>query len=86
MKKIIFLFALTIGISGIVRAQNESDEFTKIRQSIRENVSKEMIGWTSHAVEPIEGSRDVLIEQWELGDIIVKIAVVTLPQIRTIEK
>jgi hypothetical protein len=34
-----------------------------------------MQGWTYRSIEPIQGSRNVIIQQWQLNDIIVSIAV-----------
>ena len=79
MKKTAVAFLALLGIFGIIQAQNDLDELSKIRKLLRDNVMKEMPAWTNRSVEPIEGSQDVLIEQWESGDIIVKIAVTKYP-------
>ncbi|HEX7722502.1 MAG TPA: hypothetical protein VF397_10115 [Pyrinomonadaceae bacterium] len=31
---------------GVIEAQSDSDELIKIKESVKENVSKEMHGWT----------------------------------------
>ena len=58
-----------------VRAQGEQDQLANIGNLAKEKISKEMHGWTYHAIQPIEGSQLVVIQQWEQGDILVKIAI-----------
>ena len=60
---------------GVIQAQSDSDELIKIKESVKENVSKEMHGWTYRSTEPIQGSRNVIIQQWQVNDIIVSVAV-----------
>src|SRR2546423_11624293 len=60
---------------GVIPAQSDSDELIKIKESVKENVSKEMHGWTYRSIEPIQGSRNVIIQQWQVNDIIVSVAV-----------
>jgi len=60
---------------GAIQAQSDSDELIKMKESVKQNVSKEMQGWTYRSIEPIQGSRNVIIQQWQLNDIIVSVAV-----------
>ena len=60
---------------GAIQAQSDSDELIKIRESVKDEVSKQMKGWTYRSIEPIQGSRNVIIQQWQLNDIIVSVAV-----------
>ena len=34
-----------------------------------------MPGWTHRSVTPIEGSKNVIVDQWEAGNVIVRVAV-----------
>jgi hypothetical protein len=60
---------------GVVQAQSDSDELIKIKESVKENVGKEMHGWTYRSIEPIQGSQNVIVQQWQLNNIIVSVAV-----------
>src|SRR3989440_3025168 len=75
MKKAAIAFLLLPVLLGVTKAQSDSDELIKIKESVKENVSKQMQGWTYRSVEPIQGSRNVIIQQWQLNDIIVSVAV-----------
>ncbi len=59
----------------VVTSKTDSDDLIKIKESVKENVGKEMHGWTYRSIEPIQGSRNVIIQQWQLNDIIVSVAV-----------
>jgi hypothetical protein len=72
--------ALMVGIAMLVAfatvdAQSESEELAKIKDSVKHEVSKEMKGWTYRSVQPTQGSSGVIIQQWYLNDIIVKVAI-----------
>ncbi|MGZ8845519.1 MAG: hypothetical protein ACXW3C_03555 [Pyrinomonadaceae bacterium] len=60
---------------GNVHAQSDSDEMDKLKQSVKKVVSKEMEGWTYKSVQPTQGSEGVIIQHWQLNDIIVKVAI-----------
>lgn len=71
---------LMIGVAlvvllGTAQAQSDPDELARVKGSVREKVSKEMQGWTYLSIEPIQGSKGVIIQQWQLNDIIVSVAV-----------
>jgi len=72
--------ALMIGIAMLVafatvEAQSESEELAKIKDSVKQEVSKQMQGWTYRSVQPTEGSSGVIIQQWYQNDIIVTVAI-----------
>jgi hypothetical protein len=64
-----------ICLLGVVQAQSDSDELIKLKESVKDNVGKQMHGWTYRSIEPIQGSRNVIVQQWQLNDIIVSVAV-----------
>jgi len=66
--------ALLIAL-GTVHAQSDSDEMDKLKHSVKKVVGKEMEGWTYKSVQPTQGSSGVVIQQWQLNDIIVKVAI-----------
>ena len=74
MRLVIVSVALAC-LLGLIQAQSDSDELIKIKESVKENVGKQMHGWTYRSIEPIQGSRNVIIQQWQLNDIIVSVAV-----------
>ena len=57
-----------------VQSQSNQDELARVKESVKTEVSKNMKGWTYRSVEPIQGSQS-LIQQWQLNDIIVKVAI-----------
>jgi len=74
MKPLMIGVALLIAL-GSVHAQSESEELVKINDSVKLEVSKRMQGWTYRSVQPTQGSSGVVIQQWYLNDIIVKVAI-----------
>jgi hypothetical protein len=71
---------MTVGVAlacllGMIQAQSDSDELINIKESVKENIGKEMHGWTYRSIEPIQGSKNVIVQQWQLNDIIVSVAV-----------
>jgi hypothetical protein len=57
-----------------VQSQSNQDELSRVKESVKNEVSKDMRGWTYRSIQPIQGSRSV-IQQWQLNDIIVKVAI-----------
>jgi hypothetical protein len=91
MKKIVALVVLSLVLLGAAQAQSDQeqkdlDELANIGKSLEEKISKEMPGWTHHSIEPIQGSQRVIIQQWELGDIVVKIAITKYRKLEQAER
>ena len=74
MRYLITSIALLMGLSA-VPAQSNDDELALIKESVRDKVSKQMKDWTYRSVQPIQGSKDVIIQQWQLNDIIVSVSI-----------
>ena len=74
MKRIVVGLVL-LWSCATVQAQAVSEQLAKIGDEAKEKISKEMPGWACRSIEPIEGSKNVIIQHWELGDIAVKIAI-----------
>ncbi|HMG76140.1 MAG TPA: hypothetical protein VK582_21745 [Pyrinomonadaceae bacterium] len=74
MKTIGIGLVFLLVLFATAQAQTDSDEFVRIRKSLKDKITKEMPGWTHRSIEPIEGSQGVIIQQWESGNIVVKIA------------
>lgn len=72
--------ALTIAASLLlifvpVKSQSNQDELARVKESVKQEVSRHMKGWTYKSVEPIQGSQNVIIQQWQQSDIIIKVAI-----------
>ncbi len=74
MKAIMICIAMLV-VLATVDAQSESEDLAKIDHSVKDEVSKQMQGWTYRSVQPTQGSSGVIIQQWYLNDIIVKVAI-----------
>ena len=74
MKRIVVGLVL-LWSCATAQAQAVSEQLAKIGDEAKEKISKEMAGWAYHSIEPIEGSKNVIIQQWELGNMAVRISV-----------
>jgi len=75
MKRLsIGLFILFL-LMGPVQAQRNSEKLDKLKQILTDKLGSDMPGWTHRSVTPIEGSKNVIVDQWEAGNVIVKVAV-----------
>jgi hypothetical protein len=68
------LFAILILLVSTSLAQ-ERPELDELDQKIQRHFEKASPGWKHERVEPIEGSKNVLIEFWSLGNRKVKISI-----------
>src|SRR6266851_826936 len=75
MKKITTTLFLLSLLCVTTYAQAGQDQLATVSRSFKERMDREMPGWTHRSIEPIEGSKNVIIDQWELGDITLKLAV-----------
>lgn len=75
--KIVFIsFTLTLllGLSTGLRSQEApSPRLAAVRDATGREILKKMPGWVRKAIPPIQGSTDIIIDQWESGDSVVKI-------------
>jgi hypothetical protein len=74
MKLLLAGFALLI-LFGPCFAQTGPDELTRLGESVKQEISKNMHGWTFRSVQPIQGSAGVILQQWQLNDIIIRVAI-----------
>ena len=75
MKKAGITIVLGLLICAMAQAQAVSGQLAKIGDALKERIDKGMPGWAYRSIQPIEGSKNVIIQHWELGDIAVRIAV-----------
>jgi len=59
----------------IATAQTGADALNNARTKLVQRVDSEMPGWRHRVVEPVYPSKNVIIDQWELGDIAIKVAI-----------
>lgn len=60
---------------GSAQAQRNSERLDKLSKALTDRIGVDVPGWTHRSVEPIEGSKGVIIEQWEASNVIVRVAV-----------
>lgn len=79
MRNLILLWVvMIISTSALVslKAQQRSAELSDIVDKLMRSVEEQMPGWTHDSVAPIEGSRDVVIERWILGEKAVSVTII----------
>ena len=74
MKRLVAGFVLLF-LGAAAHAQTSDGQLAKINDAVKAKISREMPDWTYRSIEPVQGSKDVIIQHWELGDIAVKIAI-----------
>jgi hypothetical protein len=75
MKKLSSGVFIILLLSGAVQAQRNSEKLDKLKQILTDKIGANMPGWTHRSVTPIEGSKNVIVDQWEAANVIVKVAV-----------
>jgi hypothetical protein len=75
MKKLSIGVLVALLLTGAVQAQRNSEKLDKLKQILTNKLGSDMPGWTHRSVTPIEGSKNVIVDQWETGNVIVRVAV-----------
>ena len=75
--RILIFAALCLLYLNYSQAQTQ-DDLDALDQKISHHVQTKMTGWTHKRVEPIKGSKGVLVETWSFPNKGVKVAVSTL--------
>ena len=75
MKKLSIGLFVVLLLTGAVQAQRNSEKLDKLKQILTDKICSDMPGWTHRSVTPIEGSQNVIVDQWEAGNVIVRVAV-----------
>ena len=75
MKKLSIGMFVIVLLTGAVQAQRNSEKLAKLKQILTDKIGGNMPGWTHRSVTPIEGSKNVIVDQWETGNVIVRVAV-----------
>lgn len=75
MKKLSIGALVMTLLLGTVQAQTQSEKLDKLKEILTNKMGRNMPGWTHRSVTPIEGSKNVIVDQWEAGNVIVRIAV-----------
>lgn len=75
MRKLtIGLFALLL-FSGVAHAQLDSEKLARLPDILRGRVGQDIPGWTHRSITPMEGSKNVIVEVWESGNVVMKVVV-----------
>ncbi len=80
MKKPTSLFlaaAILAVISTNLRAQSKTAELSDIVDKLSRSVDEQLPGWTHQSVTPIEGSKNVIIEQWNCAAKTVRVVIIS---------
>jgi hypothetical protein len=79
MKKTAVALLLLLGLFVTVQAQAkvkaDHEKLARLPPLLKAKIAKEMPGWIHRSIEPIEGSSNLIIEQWESGEVSIKVAV-----------
>jgi hypothetical protein len=75
MKKLSIGVFVVLLLTGAVQAQRNSEKLDNLKHILTERIALNMPGWTHQSVTPIEGSKNVIVDQWETGNVIVRVAV-----------
>lgn len=74
------LAALLVGVPWTLRAQDDAARpLAAVRGAIERAISAELPGWQRKAITPMEGSSNVVIDQWESGGLTVKVSILQHP-------
>ena len=75
MKRITVGVFLLFSLCAVAQAQAVSSQLTAIGDELKERITKGMPGWAYRSIEPIQGSKNTIIQHWELGNMAVRISV-----------
>lgn len=75
MKIIFATMILILAYATVATAQAGPDALTNARTRLVQRIDSEIPGWRHRVVEPVYPSKNVIIDQWELGDIAIKVAI-----------
>ncbi len=70
-----FVVIVLLSLPILSTAQDTSSQLTKLTDDIAHVVQDKTSGWQHNSVKPLEGGKDVIVDQWISGDKIVKIAI-----------
>jgi hypothetical protein len=86
MRKMGVLIVISLAVCVSAQAQSDQDEeLNNVGKSLTQRIAKEMPGWNCRSIQPIEGSRHVIIRHCESSNIVVKIAVTEYLKLETAE-
>jgi len=71
---LVFLFTLFLVIP-IPRAQSD-DDLNRLDEKLRQHLADKMPGWVYKRIDPIQGSKGVLLQSWEIDNRGVSISIV----------
>jgi len=54
---------------------SDASSLASLRDTVARAISEKMPGWSRKEITPMEGSNNVIIDNWELGDMVIKVAI-----------
>lgn len=60
---------------GLKAQEGVPPQLLAAREAVEREINDRAPGWVRTPVPPMEGSRNVVIDQWELGDFVVKVTI-----------
>lgn len=72
-------FALTLFFGSVLTAEaqdSNSSSLASLREMVAHAVSEKMPGWNHKEITPMGGSENVIIDNWESDDVVIKVAIV----------
>src|SRR5437762_1531815 len=76
MKRIAVGVFLLFSLYAVAQAQAVSSQLMAISDELKDKITREMPGWAYRSIEPIEGSKNTIIQHWELGNMALRIAII----------
>lgn len=68
-------FLATLLLSVSVQAQVDSERLARLSNDIGDKIEKKLPGWAHRSIQPIDGSKNVVIQQWDSANIGIKLVI-----------
>lgn len=80
MKKLVasltWAFVMSLCLAPTLLARQDSPELTEAARAVESELVEKMPGWEHRRVTPIEGSKDVIISQWESQGLMIRVSII----------
>jgi hypothetical protein len=80
MEKTASCFLFLIIFVGLAHAQADDHKLKELSFLMKAKMSQEMPEWRNRSIRPMEGSKNVVVEECELGEVAVKVAVTQISE------
>jgi hypothetical protein len=75
MKTISLLLLALLLAAVTIQGQVNSERLSSISTKLAEKIEKSERGWTHRSITPMEGSRNLIVDQWESSEVTLKVVV-----------